>query len=101
MVHIDFSDALYTEDDYDKIIIFTLDQSKGLVNAIAKVFLSSPYACCLQHLHVNFLKTNGWLGKVLKDECWSLIAKVVYTYTTTKCKDAVDDLLLMSMHMHC
>ena len=32
-------DALYGDNDYDKIITFISDRSKGLVNSIAKVFL--------------------------------------------------------------
>ncbi|XP_039135771.1 uncharacterized protein LOC120273203 [Dioscorea cayenensis subsp. rotundata] len=71
-------DAIYGNDDYTNIITFISDQSKGLVNAIAKVFPSSPHAYCLRHLHANFLKSNGQLGKSLKDECWSLIMKIAY-----------------------
>ncbi|XP_039146879.1 uncharacterized protein LOC120284150 [Dioscorea cayenensis subsp. rotundata] len=56
-------EALYGKDTYDKIIAFISDRSKGLVNAIARVFLSSPHGYCLQHLEANFMKTNSGLGK--------------------------------------
>ncbi|XP_039130959.1 uncharacterized protein LOC120267387 [Dioscorea cayenensis subsp. rotundata] len=36
-------DAIYSEDDYHKIITFISNRSKGLVNAIAKVFPSAPH----------------------------------------------------------
>ncbi|XP_039118745.1 uncharacterized protein LOC120254772 [Dioscorea cayenensis subsp. rotundata] len=40
-------DAIYGEDDYHKIITFISDRSKGLVNAIAKVFPSTSHGYCL------------------------------------------------------
>ncbi|XP_039140448.1 uncharacterized protein LOC120277657 [Dioscorea cayenensis subsp. rotundata] len=82
-------DAIYGDDDYTNIIIFISDRSKGLVNAIAKVFPSSPHAYCLRHLHANFLKSNGQLGKSLKDECWSLIMKIAYACTSFEYDEAV------------
>ena len=39
-------DALYGEDNYDKIITFISDTLKGFVNAIAKVFPSPPHSEC-------------------------------------------------------
>ncbi|XP_039118300.1 uncharacterized protein LOC120254225 [Dioscorea cayenensis subsp. rotundata] len=81
-------DVIYGDDDYTNIITFISDRSKGLVNAIAKVFPSSPHAYCLRHLHANFLKSNGQLGKSLKDECWSLIMKIAYACTSFEYDEA-------------
>lgn len=61
-------DALYSEDNNDKIIMFTSDKLLGLVNSIIKVFPSSPHGDRLRHLQANFLKANSWLGRALKDE---------------------------------
>ncbi|XP_039118940.1 uncharacterized protein LOC120255115 [Dioscorea cayenensis subsp. rotundata] len=52
-------DALYGEADYGKIITLISDRSKGLMNAMARVFLSSPHVYCLRHLQENFLKSNS------------------------------------------
>ncbi|XP_039134291.1 uncharacterized protein LOC120271679 [Dioscorea cayenensis subsp. rotundata] len=80
-------DALYGEENYDKIITFILDRSKGLINAIARVFPSSPHGYCLRHLQANFLKANSRLGRALKDECWSLLVKIAYACTASKFDD--------------
>lgn len=93
-------DAIYGDDDYTNIITFISDRSKGLVNAIAKVFPSSPHAYCLRHLHANFLKSNGQLGKSLKDECWSLIMKIAYACTSFEYDEAVRSLLATSGQAH-
>ena len=42
------------------------DQSAGLLNAVAKVLASTSHVDHLRHLHANFLKSNGRLGKALK-----------------------------------
>ncbi|XP_039143981.1 uncharacterized protein LOC120281133 [Dioscorea cayenensis subsp. rotundata] len=84
-------DAIYGQDDYHKIITFISDRSKGLVNAIAKVFPSAPHGYCLRHLQANFLKANGRLGKGLKDECWSLIVKIAYACTSSEYDATVDN----------
>lgn len=62
-------DALYGDDDYDKIITFVSNRSKGLLKVVTKVFPSSPHAYCLRHLEANFMKGNVILGKTLKKEC--------------------------------
>ncbi|XP_039134263.1 uncharacterized protein LOC120271655 [Dioscorea cayenensis subsp. rotundata] len=58
--------ALYGDDEYHDIITFISDRSKGLVNAVAKVFPSAPHGYCLRHLQANFLKSNSQLGKALR-----------------------------------
>ncbi|XP_039131868.1 uncharacterized protein LOC120268609 [Dioscorea cayenensis subsp. rotundata] len=88
-------DTIYGEDDYHKIITFILDRSKGLVNAIAKVFPSAPHGYCLRHLQEKFLKANGHLRKGLKDECWSLIVKIAYACTSSEYDASVQDDYLM------
>ncbi|XP_039117893.1 uncharacterized protein LOC120253679 [Dioscorea cayenensis subsp. rotundata] len=93
-------DALYGKDDYDKIITFISDRSKGLINVVMKVFPSSPHAYCLRHLQANFYKTSSGLGKALKDECCSLIVKVAYAYTSAEYEDAVHALSLASIQAH-
>ncbi|XP_039134530.1 uncharacterized protein LOC120271908 [Dioscorea cayenensis subsp. rotundata] len=93
-------DAIYGDDDYTNIITFISDRLKGLINAIAKVFPSSPHAYCLRHLHANFLKSNGQLGKSLKDECWSLIMKIAYACTSFEYDEAVHSLLATSGQAH-
>ena len=51
-------DALYRDDDYDKIIAFVLDRTKGLVNTIETVFI-------LPRMHL--LLTLG--GRLYEGEC--------------------------------
>ncbi|XP_039141172.1 uncharacterized protein LOC120278444 [Dioscorea cayenensis subsp. rotundata] len=86
-------DVIYGDDNYTNIITFISNRSKGLVNAIAKVFPPAPHAYCLRHLHANFLKSNGQLGKSLKDECWCLIIKIAYACTSFEYDAAVGSLL--------
>ncbi|XP_039119936.1 uncharacterized protein LOC120256291 [Dioscorea cayenensis subsp. rotundata] len=93
-------DAIYGEDDYHKIITFISDRSKGLVNAIAKVFPSAPHGYCLRHLQANFLKANGLLGKGLKDECWRLVVKIAYACTSSKYDATVGAFSAISTQAH-
>ncbi|XP_039141186.1 uncharacterized protein LOC120278458 [Dioscorea cayenensis subsp. rotundata] len=51
-------DTIYDNDEYVKLITFISDRSKGLINAVAKVFPSSPHVYCLRHLEANFMKAN-------------------------------------------
>ncbi|XP_039140440.1 uncharacterized protein LOC120277649 [Dioscorea cayenensis subsp. rotundata] len=60
-------DTIYNDDEYVKLITFISDRSKGLINAVAKIFPSSPHAYCLRHLEANFMKANVRLGKSLKE----------------------------------
>ena len=92
--------ALYDEDDYDKIITFILGLFKGLVNAIVKVFPSSPYGNCLRHLQANSFKSNSWLGIALNNERGSLIVKVAYTYTSSKYEEAMITLFATLVQAH-
>ncbi|XP_039140557.1 uncharacterized protein LOC120277782 [Dioscorea cayenensis subsp. rotundata] len=91
---------VYGEDDYHKIITFISDRSKGLVNAIAKVFPSAPHGYCLRRLQANFLKANGHLGKGLKDECWRLVVKIAYACTSSEYDATVGALLTASTQAH-
>ena len=91
MVILTLDDALYGEEDYNKIITFISDRSKGLVNAVAKVFPSAPNTYCLRHLQANFLKANGRLGKALKAECWRVMVKVTYARTSTEFEKAINE----------
>ncbi|XP_039145515.1 uncharacterized protein LOC120282728 [Dioscorea cayenensis subsp. rotundata] len=93
-------DAIYGEDDYHKIITFISDRSKGLVNAIAKVFPSAPHGYCLRHLQANFLKANGHLGKGSKDECWRLVVKIAYACTSSEYDATVGALSAASTQAH-
>ncbi|XP_039145643.1 uncharacterized protein LOC120282874 [Dioscorea cayenensis subsp. rotundata] len=56
-------DAIYGEDDYHKIITFISDRSKGLVNAIAKVFPSAPheYDATVGALSAASTQAHNWL----------------------------------------
>ena len=69
MVPVQLRDTLYGDDDYEKIIIFVLDRSKGFVNAITNLFPSSSRGYCLRNLEANFIKGNTRLGKALKEQC--------------------------------
>ncbi|XP_039137426.1 uncharacterized protein LOC120274955 [Dioscorea cayenensis subsp. rotundata] len=89
-------ETLYGEDDYDKVITFISDRSKGLVNAVSRVFPSSPHGYCLRHLGANFMKVNDSLGKSLKEQCWSVIVKITYAYTSKEFDDAVIELVAIS-----
>ncbi|XP_039138187.1 uncharacterized protein LOC120275627 [Dioscorea cayenensis subsp. rotundata] len=93
-------EALYGKDSYDKIITFISDRSKGLVNAIARVFPSSPHGYCLRHLEANFMKTNSSLGKALRMQCWAVIVKIAHAYTSKEFDDAVYELACLSADTH-
>ncbi|XP_039126995.1 uncharacterized protein LOC120263173 [Dioscorea cayenensis subsp. rotundata] len=93
-------EALYGEDDYDKVIKFISDRSKGLVNAVARVFPSSPHGYYLRHLEANFIKANDSLGKSLKEQCCSVIVKIAYAYTSKEFDDAVRELVTISTDTH-
>ncbi|XP_039135516.1 uncharacterized protein LOC120272744 [Dioscorea cayenensis subsp. rotundata] len=93
-------DALYGDDEYHDIITFISDRSKGLVNGVSKVFPSATHGYCLCHLQANFLKSNSQLGKILKDECWRLIANVAYACTSTEFDAATNELQQMSSEAH-
>ncbi|KAJ0962191.1 hypothetical protein J5N97_030019 [Dioscorea zingiberensis] len=92
--------TIYGDEDYNKCITFISDRSKGLVNAIARVFPSSSHAYCLRHLEANFMKGNTSLGKALKEECWALFTRIAYACTSKEFDDAVKDLLATSAQAH-
>ncbi|XP_039146836.1 uncharacterized protein LOC120284095 [Dioscorea cayenensis subsp. rotundata] len=81
-------EALYIEDDYEKVITFISDRSKGLVNVVSHVFPLSPHGYCLRYLEANFMKANGSLGKSLEEQCWVVIVKIAYAYTSKEFNDA-------------
>ncbi|XP_039135769.1 uncharacterized protein LOC120273201 [Dioscorea cayenensis subsp. rotundata] len=85
-------EALYSQDTYDEIITFISDRSKGLVNAVTRVFPSSPHGYYLRHLEANFMKTNSSIGKALRMQCWVVIMKIAYAYTLKEFDDAVVNL---------
>ena len=60
---LELGDALYGDDNYERIITFVLDRFKVLVSAIAKVLPSSSHTYYLRHLEANFMKGNVRLGK--------------------------------------
>ncbi|XP_039114974.1 uncharacterized protein LOC120250246 [Dioscorea cayenensis subsp. rotundata] len=74
--------------------------SKGLINAIAKVFPSSPHAYCLRHLEANFMKANVKLGKSLKERCWSILSRIAFSCAEKEFDDIVADLLNTSVDAH-
>lgn len=67
---------------------------------ISKVFSSSRHAYCLRHLEANFIKGNIRLGKALKEERWSIFARITYAYTEKEYDDAVNDLRATSVDAH-
>jgi len=93
-------EALYGKDDYDKVIAFISDRSKGLVNVVARVFPSSPHGYCLRHLEANFMRTNSTLGKTMRMQCWAVIVKIAYAYTSKDFDDAVQELACLSAEAH-
>ncbi|XP_039138747.1 uncharacterized protein LOC120276076 [Dioscorea cayenensis subsp. rotundata] len=86
-------DTINYDDEYVKIITFIYDRSKGLINAVVKVFPSSPHAYCLRHLEANFMKANVRLGKSLKERCWSILSRIAFSCAEKEFDDAVADLL--------
>ncbi|XP_039118070.1 uncharacterized protein LOC120253960 [Dioscorea cayenensis subsp. rotundata] len=99
--HITFAvEALYGEDDYEEVITFISDQSKGLANAVARVLPSSLHGYCLCHLEANFMKANGRLEKSLKEQCWAVIKKIAYAYTSKEFDDAFSELAAISANAH-
>lgn len=68
-------EVLYGDDDYDKVITFVSDKSKGLAKAVVKVFPSTPHGFCLRHFEANFMRVNARLGNSLREECWAIIIK--------------------------
>ncbi|XP_039122108.1 uncharacterized protein LOC120258735 [Dioscorea cayenensis subsp. rotundata] len=93
-------EALYGESDYEEVIIFISDRSKGLVNAVVRMFPSSPHGYCLRHLEANFMKANGRLGKALKEQCWVVIVKIAYVYASKEFNDVVSELVAISTNAH-
>ena len=83
---------MYGEDNYEKVITFVSNRSKGLVKAVTKVFLSAPHGFCLCLLEANFMKVNTRLGKALRDECWAIIIRIAYTCTGKEFDDTVSEL---------
>ncbi|XP_039114503.1 uncharacterized protein LOC120249877 [Dioscorea cayenensis subsp. rotundata] len=93
-------DTIYDDDEYVKIITFISDRSKDLINAIAKVFPSSPHAYCLRHLGADFMKANVRLAKSLKERCWSILSRIAFSCAEKEFDDAVADLLNTSADAH-
>lgn len=66
---------------------------QGSVKAIVKVLPSSPHDfACDVHMEANFMKLNSRLGKVLREECWTIIVRVAYTCMSKKYNDAANEL---------
>ncbi|XP_039133259.1 uncharacterized protein LOC120270312 [Dioscorea cayenensis subsp. rotundata] len=93
-------DTIYDDDEYVKLITFISNRSKGLINAVLKVFPSSPHAYCLRHLEANFMKANVSLGKSLKERCWSILLRIAFSYAEKEFDDVVADLLNTSADAH-
>ncbi|XP_039134903.1 uncharacterized protein LOC120272206 [Dioscorea cayenensis subsp. rotundata] len=74
--------------------------SKGIISAVAKVFPSSPYVYCLRHLEANFMKANVRLGKSLKERCWSILSRIMFSCAEKEVNDVVADLLNTSADAH-
>lgn len=75
-------EVLHGEDDYDRVMTFVSDRSKGFVNAVTKVFPSAPYGFCLRHLEANLMSVNARLSKALREEYWEIIIIITYACTT-------------------
>lgn len=76
------------------------NRPKGFVNAIAKVFSSSPHAYCLRHLEVNFMKGNVRLDKALKEKCWSIFVCIAYASMFKEYDDSINDFQAISPDAH-
>ncbi|XP_039118051.1 uncharacterized protein LOC120253919 [Dioscorea cayenensis subsp. rotundata] len=93
-------DTIYNDDEYVKLITFISDRSKGLINAVAKIFPSSPHAYCLRHLEANFMKANVRLGKSLKERYWSILSRIAFSCAEREFDDTIADLLNTSVDAH-
>ncbi|XP_039145576.1 uncharacterized protein LOC120282796 [Dioscorea cayenensis subsp. rotundata] len=83
------SEVIYGEDNYRKIITFVLDRSKGLINAIVRVFPSSLHGYYLRDLEVNYMEVNAKLSKTLHEQCWAIVVKTAYAYTSKEFDDVI------------
>ncbi|XP_039146825.1 uncharacterized protein LOC120284076 [Dioscorea cayenensis subsp. rotundata] len=48
----------------------------------------------------DYDKANGSLGKSLKEQCWSVIVKIAYAYTSKEFDDATHELVAISIDAH-
>lgn len=46
------------------------------------------------------MKANDRLGKALKEQCWAVIVKIVYAYTSKEFDDAASELASTSADVH-
>jgi len=46
------------------------------------------------------MKTNSNLGKAMRMQCWAVIVKIVYAYTSKEFDDAVRELACISADTH-
>ena len=64
-------EALYSEDDYKKVIAFVLDKSKGQLRCGSLSFHLAWFL--LPRLDANFMKRNTRLGKALREGLRAII----------------------------
>ncbi|XP_039032820.1 uncharacterized protein LOC120168023 [Hibiscus syriacus] len=59
------------------ILTFMTDRQKGLVEAVAELFLNVEHRTCVRHLYSNFKSNGHHKGKTLKDQLW-MAARATY-----------------------